>query len=86
MAGRADAMQAASPYSSLGADIGGTFTDLILCDEEREELTPPQDPTEGVIAGPVSISSDVALLIRGYERTSTTVANGWLVGHSENVN
>jgi hypothetical protein len=34
----------------------------------------------------VSIPSDVALLIRGYERTSTTVANGWLVGHPENVN
>ena len=84
-------MQAASPYSSLGADIGGTFTDLILCNEERgsyrshKELAPPQDPTEGV-AGLVSISSDVALLIRGYERTSTTVAHGWLVGHPENVN
>ena len=85
-------MQAASPNSSLGPDIGGTFTDLILCDEERgsyrshKELTPPQDPTEGVIAGLVPISSDVALLIRGYERTSTTVAHGWLVGHPENVN
>jgi N-methylhydantoinase A len=50
-------MQAASPYYSLGIDIGGTFTDLVLYDEERgsyrshKELTTPQDPTEGVIAG-----------------------------------
>jgi hypothetical protein len=57
LAGRADAMQAASPYYSLGIDIGGTFTDLVVYDEERgsyrshKELTTPQDPTEGVIAG-----------------------------------
>ena len=50
-------MQAASPYYSLGIDIGGTFTDLVLYDEERgsyrshKELTTPQDPTEsGVYA------------------------------------
>jgi hypothetical protein len=49
-------------------------------------FSPPQDPTEGVIVGLVSISSDVAPRIREDERTSTTVANGWLANHPENVN
>jgi hypothetical protein len=52
----------------------------------HKELTKPQDPTEGVIAGLVSISSDVAPPIREYGRTSIAVANRWLVGHPEKVN
>jgi N-methylhydantoinase A len=50
-------MPAAAPNHSLGIDIGGTFTDLVLYDETQgsyhshKELTTPHDPTEGVIAG-----------------------------------
>jgi hypothetical protein len=51
---------------------------------QRLQLRHFVDPTEGVIAGLVSISSDVAPPIREDERASTT--NGWLVGHPENVN
>ena len=49
-------MPTASTYS-LGIDIGGTFTDLVLFDLKNggvtsyKELTTPQEPTIGVIAG-----------------------------------
>jgi N-methylhydantoinase A len=42
---------------SLGIDIGGTFTDVVLFDEvqghyfSHKQLTTPADPTEGVIEG-----------------------------------
>ncbi len=45
-----------TPYS-LGIDIGGTFTDLVLYNHDsgqvfsHKELTTPQDPTRGVMAG-----------------------------------
>ena len=41
----------------LGVDIGGTFTDLVLIDEERgvvhiaKVLTTPDDPAEGTLSG-----------------------------------
>ena len=50
-------MQSAGSSYALGIDIGGTFTDLVLYDEARgaycshKELTTPDDPTDGVIAG-----------------------------------
>jgi len=43
--------------ASLGIDIGGTFTDLVLYDDatgvarSHKELTTPDDPARGVIAG-----------------------------------
>jgi N-methylhydantoinase A len=42
---------------SLGIDIGGTFTDLVVYDETKnvycsyKELTTPEDPTQGVVTG-----------------------------------
>jgi N-methylhydantoinase A len=45
-----------APFS-LGVDIGGTFTDLVLYNHERgqvfshKELTTPQDPAQGVMTG-----------------------------------
>ncbi|HEX6988578.1 MAG TPA: hydantoinase/oxoprolinase family protein [Bacillota bacterium] len=41
----------------IAVDVGGTFTDIILLDEERRELrlekteTTPQDPSQGVLLG-----------------------------------
>lgn len=41
----------------IAVDVGGTFTDVILLDEEKRELrlekteTTPQDPSQGVLAG-----------------------------------
>jgi N-methylhydantoinase A len=45
-----------APFS-LGVDIGGTFTDLVLYNHEsgqvfsHKELTTPQDPAQGVMTG-----------------------------------
>ena len=42
---------------SLGIDIGGTFTDIVVYDHERrrsfnyKELTTPDDPVVGVMRG-----------------------------------
>jgi N-methylhydantoinase A len=50
-------MPADAPHLALGIDIGGTFTDLILYEQNggtyksHKQLTTPDDPTEGVIAG-----------------------------------
>src|SRR5512134_859197 len=50
-------MPADAPHLALGIDIGGTFTDLILYEQNggtyksHKQLTTPADPTEGVIAG-----------------------------------
>ena len=41
----------------VGVDVGGTFTDLILVDEESGRITvdkvpsTPSDPAQGVVAG-----------------------------------
>ena len=46
----------------LGVDVGGTFTDLLLVDDETGDLfrvkTPstPADPSEGVLTGVKRIS------------------------------
>ena len=45
------------PYYSLGIDIGGTFTDIVVYDHARaqslshKELTTPEAPHEGVVTG-----------------------------------
>ena len=50
-------MPADAPHLALGIDIGGTFTDLIVYEQNggtyksHKQLTTPDDPTEGVIAG-----------------------------------
>jgi len=47
----------ATAASSLGIDIGGTLTDIVLYDDVTgasyiyKELTTPDDPTRGVISG-----------------------------------
>ena len=49
---------------SLGIDIGGTFTDIVVYDHEtgdhhsRKELTTPQDPALGVINGLMDILAE----------------------------
>src|SRR5579864_1881126 len=46
-----------SPEYSLGIDIGGTFTDIVVCDHRsgarwsRKVLTTHDDPAMGVIRG-----------------------------------
>ncbi len=51
----------------IGFDIGGTFTDFILLDEQRHDirlhkcLTTPEDPSVGALAGLAQIVGDAGL-------------------------
>src|ERR687892_819327 len=66
----------------LGVDVGGTFTDLLLVDDESGEMhrvkTPstPAEPSEGVLAGVRRIcdESGVSPSDVGYVQHGTTVA------------
>ena len=46
---------------TIGVDVGGTFTDIVLCDMERNEVsihkvsTTPEDPSRGVMQGVLEI-------------------------------
>ena len=54
----------------LGIDVGGTFTDLVLYDTDRNELTlqktpsTPQDQSDGILAGITSMGVDPAAVTR----------------------
>ncbi|MGH3010301.1 MAG: hydantoinase/oxoprolinase family protein [Gaiellaceae bacterium] len=66
----------------LGVDVGGTFTDLLLVDDEKGDLfrvkTPstPADPSEGVLAGVRRICEESGIEPGdlGYVMHGTTVA------------
>jgi N-methylhydantoinase A len=51
-----------APYG-IGADIGGTFTDLVMLDSRGgrmttgKVLTTPRDPSEAVLAGVTALSA-----------------------------
>jgi N-methylhydantoinase A len=71
----------------IGCDIGGTFTDLVVLDTERQELraakvlTTPDDPAEAAIAGiravctehDISLDQQVRHLIHGTTLVSNTL-------------
>ena len=67
---------------SVGIDIGGTFTDLVLADHAaatlhaKKVLTTPQDPARAVIEGLEQLLGDVGLTARGITRCThaTTLA------------
>jgi len=57
MAQRTTAAPTLNPRYRVGLDIGGTFTDLVLTDEETGQirlhkiLTTPDDPAEAALQG-----------------------------------
>ena len=59
---------------SLGIDIGGTFTDIVVYDhastrfQTHKELTTPADPSEGVITGVRAVFRDTELDYGAVER------------------
>ncbi len=74
---------------TIGVDVGGTFTDIVLCDMERHEVaihkvaTTPDDPSRGVMQGVLEICSankvpprDISYLFHG-----TTIATNAILEH-----
>lgn len=53
----------------LGCDIGGTFTDFVLCEANRRELrklkllTTPEDPSDGFLEGVRILAGEVPDLL-----------------------
>src|SRR5262245_39579166 len=66
--------QAAMPSYSLGIDIGGTFTDVVVYDHDtgrqwsRKVLTTHDDPVRAVVAGVAAILADGRLEPRHFTR------------------
>lgn len=71
----------------LGADIGGTFTDLVLVDEGTgavsvgKILTTPKDPAQGIEAGVVRLLEETGVHLRAVNTLihGTTLATNALV-------
>lgn len=68
----------------LGIDVGGTFTDFVLLDPERDfaavgkRLTTPDDPSRAVIEGTEALTSEHGVKIRDLRQAvhgTTLVAN-----------
>ena len=72
---------------SLGIDIGGTFTDIVVYEHAsarfhtHKELTTPADPSEGVIAGAATLFESAGLDVRAVERVvhATTLFTNALI-------
>ena len=72
---------------SLGIDIGGTFTDIVVYDHESgahyngKELTTPDDPAKGVITGLMGLLEDHSLDPRQFHRVvhATTLFTNALI-------
>src|SRR5258705_12293549 len=75
------------PSYSLGIDIGGTFTDVVVCDHDtgrqwsRKVLTTHDDPVRAVVTGVGAILSDGALEPRHFTRVvhATTLFTNALI-------
>ncbi|HUA53765.1 MAG TPA: hydantoinase/oxoprolinase family protein [Candidatus Sulfotelmatobacter sp.] len=73
----------------IGVDVGGTFTDLVLCDTEagRTEIhkvpTTPDDPSRGVIAGVRELCRRADLDTRAVDHLfhGTTIATNAVLEH-----
>src|SRR5262245_59973632 len=72
---------------SLGIDIGGTFTDIVVYEHAsarfhtHKVLTTPADPSEGVIAGVSTLFASARLDVRAVERVvhATTLFSNALI-------
>src|SRR5919204_582620 len=66
----------------LGVDVGGTFTDAVLLDDDAvataKVLTAERQEGSVVAAAHVVASHEIAPEFREYERASTTVADAYL--------
>ncbi|MFT7504500.1 MAG: N-methylhydantoinase A [Gammaproteobacteria bacterium] len=78
----------------LGVDVGGTFTDLLLINEQTGEThsakvpSTPQDPSIGVLNGIDRLSTDSGVALQNIKRVmhGTTIAtNAVLTGKGSKV-
>lgn len=65
----------------LGIDVGGTFTDFLLVDEEGKSfvykaLTTPKDPSEGVLSGFKMIGEDRGKGVAEFLHDVNTIVHG----------
>jgi len=65
----------------LGIDVGGTFTDFLLVDEEGnsyvyKSLTTPRDPSQGVIDGLKMMADDRGIGVEEILKQITTIVHG----------
>ena len=74
----------------VGVDVGGTFTDLILVDEEAGQITvdkvasTPDDPARGVVAGVRELCSKAGVPLAEVDNLlhGTTVATNIALTHT----
>ena len=74
----------------LGVDVGGTFTDLVLVDDERDAVTlnkvptTPDDPSQGVIDGAMELCEMAGVAPAKVEQFfhGTTIATNIVLEHS----
>jgi len=65
----------------LGIDVGGTFTDFLLVDDEGKSdvyksLSTPKDPSEGVLHGFQMIAEDKGITVEELLKNVTTIVHG----------
>ena len=65
----------------IGVDIGGTFTDFLLCDDKGNSevykvLTTPKDPSEGVLRGLQQMGESKGLSLSGFLGEIQTIVHG----------
>ncbi|MBI2203172.1 MAG: hydantoinase/oxoprolinase family protein [Candidatus Rokubacteria bacterium] len=78
----------------VGVDVGGTFTDFVLVDEERDliytgkRLTTPDDPGDAILAGLERLVRDAGVSVQaldGVVHGTTLVANTLIEGTGAKV-
>ncbi len=68
----------------VGIDVGGTFTDFLVMDEDGSSqvakvLSTPEDPSIGLLEGLAAIAADRGLSVEDFARTVTTIVHGTTV-------
>src|SRR5262245_2589785 len=74
----------------IGVDVGGTFTDLILVDEEQGRITvdkvasTPDDPARAVVAGVEQLCAKAGVALADVDNLlhGTTIATNIVLTHS----
>lgn len=70
---------------SIGIDVGGTFTDLLLIDSEKDQqiiekvLTTPHDPSIGVINGVTQLAEKLGLQVKKLLSQTNVIVHGTTV-------